>query len=106
MFDDLRRNLLCSGWRNSLCGGWGKVRASSYLGLFGPNQNPTILLDRQPPYVHKFELEVLKAFVVQFEYPAERAARYALLALEQRRRQRQLVKETHRVLAELAEYDS
>ncbi|HUV04367.1 MAG TPA: hypothetical protein VMX94_04595 [Armatimonadota bacterium] len=57
---------------------------SSDLGLFGPDQNPTILLDRQPLYVHKFELEVLKACVIQFEYPAERAARYSLLALEQR----------------------
>ena len=59
------------------------------LGLFGPNQNLTVLIHRQPLCVHKFELQVLKARVVQFEYPAERAARDALLALEQRRRQRQ-----------------
>ena len=59
---------------------------NGHLGLFGPDQNLTILLDRKLPYVHKFELEVLKARIIQFEYSAERAARYALLVLEQRRR--------------------
>ncbi len=72
---------------------------SSHLRLFGPNQNLTILLDRQPLYVHKFELEVLKASVIQFEYPAKRTARYSLLALEQRCHQHQSLKETHHVLA-------
>jgi len=59
-----------------------------------------LLIHRQPLCVHKFELQVLKARVIQFEYPAKRAARDALLALEQRRRQRQYLKEPHRVLAE------
>ena len=68
---------------------------NSDLGHFGPDQNLTVLM-RQLPYVHKFELQVLKASVIQFEYPAERAARYPLLALEQRRRQRQSLKEAHR----------
>jgi hypothetical protein len=57
------------------------------LGLFDPNQKLTVLM-RQLPCVHKFELQVLKARVIKFEYPAERAARDALLALEQCRRQR------------------
>ena len=60
------------------------MRTNRDLGLFGPDQNLTVLT-RQLPRVHKFELQVLKARVVQFEYPAERAARDALLALEQRR---------------------
>jgi hypothetical protein len=70
------------------------------LGLFGPDQNPTVLFHRQPLCVHKFELQLLKARVIQFEYPAEQAARNALLALEQRRRQRHYLKEPHRVLPE------
>jgi hypothetical protein len=59
------------------------------LGLFDPNQNFTVLIHRQLPCVHKFELQVLKARVIQLEYPAKRAARDALLALEKCRRQRQ-----------------
>jgi hypothetical protein len=33
------------------------------LGLFGPDQNPTVLFHRQPLCVHKFELQLLKARV-------------------------------------------
>jgi len=80
-FDRLRKNRLCSGCK--------KVGMNGELGLFGPDQNLTVLIHRQPLCVHKFELQVLKARVIQFEYPAERAARHALLALEQGRRQRQ-----------------
>jgi hypothetical protein len=39
------------------------------LGLFGPDQNLTVLT-RQLPRVYKFELQVLKTRLIQFEYPA------------------------------------
>jgi len=51
-------------------------------GLVGPDKNLTHLM-RYLPCVHKFESQLLKARIIQFEYPPKRAARDALLVVQQ-----------------------